>query len=196
MAWYYYIHASIRRFLFSVVLSDSLSMPNYISTIFIANIFARRRVRSWLKRNVLCRTLSPYLAARPQGFEGDLPRRTLFQPRLYLARLKFRRKSPPYKRFRIDNRGKTLWSNNCYCSFLIRRETVFDLTAFWSECFSEILSRVRKDCPRIHVNWPNRLEDTPLCGVVYRLFQNSRFLTLSTRTDSTRTVPAIFKLLI
>lgn len=46
----------------------SLSMPNYISVIFLANVFAGMRIL-WLKRNVLCRTL---ISQPARGLEGDL----------------------------------------------------------------------------------------------------------------------------
>lgn len=71
----------------------SLSMPNYISVIFLADVFACRHAHFVVEEK---RTVSyPYLATSPRT-RGRPLHRTLFLTGLYLARLKFCRKpSPP-----------------------------------------------------------------------------------------------------
>lgn len=75
----------------SFVLSDNLSVPNYISVIFIANVFARRRVHFVAEEK---RTVSyvggPYRAVSLGGSRATSPPYFVPVGTLSSARLKFR----------------------------------------------------------------------------------------------------------
>jgi len=48
-------------------------MPNYISAIFIANVFARWRVHFMDKEKRTVSYVGPLSCSRPLGLEGNLP---------------------------------------------------------------------------------------------------------------------------
>lgn len=99
-----------------------LSMPNYISVIFLANVFACRHAHFVVEEK---RTVSyPYLATSPRT-RGRPLHRTLFLTELYLARLKFRRKAAAAPAD-FESRRNFVKPNNCV--FVSDKKIAFNLT--------------------------------------------------------------------
>lgn len=66
------MHSYLQSF-FSIVLSDSLSMPNYIFAIFIANVFTRRHMHFVAEEKRTVSYVGPLSRSQSWGLEGNLP---------------------------------------------------------------------------------------------------------------------------